>query len=131
VRALLVAAALGVASGDTVAGPPTLSDVVLSESRDGPPKSTFKPTTSKVHIRAKLVDVPPGAKLKGEWIAVRAEGAPVNFKIDSVVNTVGMGSTQYHGALSKPSAGWPVGEYRVDLFIDGKPVKNASFRVAK
>ena len=131
-RALLLAVAFGVAlaAGDALAAP-ALADVVVSEAKDGPSKTTFKPTTSKVYIRAKLVDVPAGAKLKGEWIAVKVEGAPPNYKIDSVENVVAKGSTQYHGALGKPSAGWPVGDYRVDLLIDGKTAKQATFKVAK
>ena len=31
--------------------------------------------------------------------------------------------------MSKPNAGWPVGDYRVDLFINGKPTGNAKFQV--
>jgi hypothetical protein len=131
VKALVFAVILGaLAAGDAFAAP-ALADVVVSEAKDGPPKSTFKPTTSKVHIRAKLVDVPAGAKVKAEWIAVKAEGAPPNYKIDSVENTVGKGSTAYHGSFSKPSAGWPVGDYRVDLLLDGKPMKQATFKVAR
>jgi hypothetical protein len=56
--------------------------------------------------------------------------APPNYKVDSVENSVAAGSTQYHGALSKPSTGWPEGDYRVDLFIDGKRVQQAGFKVA-
>ena len=130
-RALVLAVAIGVLAAGDVLAAPALADVVVSEAKDGPPKSTFKSTTTKVYVRAKLVDVPPGAKLKGEWIAVKVEGAPPNYKIDSVENTVAKGSTQYHGALGKPTAGWPVGDYRVDLLIDGKPMKQATFKVTK
>jgi hypothetical protein len=130
--AFLIAAALGaLAAGDAFAGPPALTDVVVSEARDGPAKSTFKTTTPKIFIRAKLVDVPAGSKLKGEWIAVKTAVAPPNYKLDSVESVAGTGASRYDGAYSKPSAGWPEGDYRVDLFIDGKRVQQASFKVAK
>ena len=131
-RLSLLAITLGaLAAGDAAAGPPAMTDVIVSETKDGPAKATFKPDTAKVHIRAKLVDVPAGAELTADWIAVKAEGAPPNYKIDSAVNRVGKDMTQYHGSFSKPNTGWPVGEYRVELFIDGKPVKRATFKVAK
>lgn len=130
--ALLLAAALAaLAGGNALAGSPALTDVVVSEAKDGPAKSTFKPTTSKVFLRAKLVDIAPGAKLKAEWIAVKAEGAPPNYRIDAVENTVRAGATRYDGSFGKPTAGWPVGDYRVDLFIDGKAVRQATFKVAR
>jgi hypothetical protein len=131
--AFLIAAALGaLAAGDALAGRPALTDLVVSEARDGPAKSAFKPNTAKVYIRAKLVDVPAGAKLKAEWIAVKVEGAPPNYKMDEIESTVGKDMTQYHGAYAKPTAGWPVGTYRIDLSINGTKVgKAAAFSVAK
>lgn len=131
-RALVWVAALGtLAASETFAGPPAVADVVVSEARDGPAKDIFKTTTPKVFIRAKLVDVPSGAKIRGDWIAVKTAVAPPNYKVDSVENTIASGMTRYNGALSKPTAGWPEGDYRVDLFIDGRPVKQATFKVVR
>jgi len=33
-------------------------------------------------------------------------------------------------SLSKPTNGWPVGDYRVDLLIDGTKAKSVAFKVA-
>ena len=30
--------------------------------------------------------------------------------------------------MSKPNKGWPPGDYRIDLFIDGKPAGTAKSR---
>lgn len=128
---LLAAACCALAGAEVLAGPPALTDVVVSEAKDGPAKSTFKPATPKIYLRAKLVDVAPGSKLKADWIAVKAEGAPPNYRIDTVETNVGKASTRYDGSFSKPSAGWPVGDYRVDLSIDGKPATQAAFRVVR
>ena len=128
-RALLAAAALAAVAGVATAGPPKLTDVVLSEVKDGPGQATFKPSTAKVFIRAKLVDVPPGAKMRSEWIAVKTAVAPPNYKVDSVENTMASGMTRFNGSLGKPTAGWPAGDYRVDLFIDGKAANQATFKI--
>ena len=128
-RALLAAAALAAVAGVATAGPPRVTDVVISEAKDGPAKATFKASTPKVFIRAKLVEMPPGAKLRSEWIAVKTAVAPPNYKVDSVENTMSAGTTRFDGALSKPTAGWPAGDYRVDLLIDGKPASRATFKI--
>lgn len=130
-RAWLFAAALGVAAEGTMAGPPAVTDMVVSEAKNGSAKATFKTTTPKVFIRAKLVDIPAGAKMRVDWIAAKTAVAPPNYKVDSLESTVAKGMTRYDGSLSKPTAGWPEGDYRVDLFIDGKAVKQATFKVVK
>ncbi len=130
---LLVAAA-GAAfyPADTQAAGPRYSDIVLSDAKGGAPKSTFKPQTAKIFLHANLVDVPTGAKVKSEWIAVNTNGAaPPNYKIDSVELTVGALINNVDFNFSKPTAGWPAGAYRVDLFIDGKAAGNVKFTVAK
>jgi uncharacterized RDD family membrane protein YckC len=113
------------------AASPRYSDLVLSDAKGGEPKSTFKPQTAKVFLNAKLVDVPSGSKVKSDWVAVKAEGAPPNYKIDSVELNVGPGMNNVDFNFSKPTAGWPEGDYRVDLFIDGKPSGNVKFQVKK
>ena len=113
------------------AAAPRYSDMVLSEAKDGPAKDTFKPDTAKIFLRTKLVDVPNGTKLKSDWIAVKTKVAPPNYKIDSVELTVGVVGDRANFNFSKPTSGWPEGDYRVDLFIAGKPAGNVPFKVAK
>jgi len=57
--------------------------------------------------------------------------APANYKIDSVDLTAGALVNVANFSLSKPTAGWPVGSYRVDLFIDGKPAGHKHFVIGK
>jgi len=128
---LAMLAFAGGVPGDAWAGSPRYSDVVLSDTEDGPAKSTFKPDTPKLYIRTKLVDMPTGTKLKGDWIAEKTKVAPPNYKIDSVELRVGTLMNAAKFSLSKPNAGWPEGEYRTDLFIDGKPATQVKFKVAK
>src|SRR5258706_272935 len=129
---LIVLALSGFYHPETEAASPRYADLVLSDSKGGNAKSTFKPQTAKIFLNAKLVEVPTGAKVKSEWIAVDTGGAaPPHYRIDSVEMTVGPLINNVDFNFSKPTAGWPVGDYRVDLFIDGKPAGNVKFKVAK
>lgn len=116
---------------ESLAGSPRYSDMVLSDAKGGAAKSAFKPQTAKIFLHAKLVDVPSGSKVKSDWIAVKASGAPANYKIDSMELNVGALVNSVDFNFSKPTAGWPEGDYRVDLFIDGKPAGNVKFQVVK
>ena len=116
---------------ESAAGSPRYSDVVMSDSRGGPPKSTFTPQTAKLFVHAKLVDVPSGSKVKSDWIAEKTQVAPPNYKIDSSELTVRAFMNEVDFNFSKPTAGWPEGDYRVDLSIDGKPAGVVKFKVVK
>jgi hypothetical protein len=112
------------------AAEPRYTDLRLSDVKDGSPKQIFAPTTAKIFLTAKLVDVPTGAKLKGAWIAEKTKAAPPNYLIDSVELTVGPLMNSASFAMSKPNAGWPLGDYRVELSINRKLVNTVRFKVA-
>lgn len=112
-----------------LAGPPRYDGLVLSDAKDGAPKSVFPATTPKIFLKAKLVDMPTGTKLTSDWIAVKTKVAPANYKLDSVVLTVGALTNRADFSFTKPTAGWPLGDYRVDLFIDGKAATSVAFKV--
>jgi hypothetical protein len=112
------------------AGSPKYADLKLSDSEDGDAKSSFAPDTAKIFLHAGLVDVATGAKLGAAWIAEDTGGvAPANYKIDSMETAAGAIANVETFSLSKPTAGWPVGTYRVDLFIDGKAAGSVHFKV--
>jgi len=109
----------------------TLDDVVMSDQKRGTPKATFKPSTPKVFVVARVKDPSPGDKVKAEWIADKAEGAPPNYKIDQTELTLQKNSNEVTFSMSKPTQGWPVGAYHVDISVNGKPFRKIPFAVAK
>lgn len=127
---LLALAFGGLHSSDGMASP-RYSDVVVSDAKDGKATSTFKVQAAKVFLRAKLVEVPAGSTVRSDWIAVKTQVAPPNYKIDSVTLKVGPGGTRVDFSLNRPNAGWPEGDYRVALFINDKPAGEATFRIVK
>lgn len=126
-NALLLTAMLFVAP---LQAAPHFEDIVVSDSKDGDAVDSFSPTTTKIFLRAHMVDVASGSKLVTNWIAVDTNGvAPANYKIDSAEFTAGALTNTLDANLSKPNNGWPLGKYRVDLTVDGKPAGSASFTV--
>jgi hypothetical protein len=127
--ALVLAWATALFSADCVAASPRYTEMVLSDARGGAAKSTFKPDTAKIYLHAKLTDVPRGSTVKSEWIAEKTKVAPPNFKMDASELKVGPMINSVDFNMSKPTKGWPPGDYRIDLFIDGKPAGKVKYKV--
>jgi uncharacterized RDD family membrane protein YckC len=129
---LLLAALLAIGgSAESLAASPRYTDTVLSDSREGAAMTTFHHDTPKIYLRAKVADIPAGATVKGVWIAEKTKVAPPNYKIDEKEMKVVPMMDEVTYSLGKPNAGWPEGDYRVELFIAGKPMKKVKFRIAQ
>ena len=131
-RNLAKAALLALVFAGGAQAAPHFEEVTVSDSEGGDATETFAPSTPKIFVHAGLADVAHGSKVSSDWIAEDTGGvAPANYKIDSVTLDTGILTNVVTFSLSKPNAGWPVGKYRVDLLIDGKPAGAAHFKVSK
>lgn len=81
-------------------------------------------------VREKAVGAAVLKSIKpGQMVVKIVHGvAPANYTIDKVDLNVGE-NTEADSQLSKPTAGWPVGTYRVDLSIDGTVADSAPFSI--
>ena len=86
---LMIAAVAALALSFQAAAAPRYENITLSDTKGGGKQTTFTPTTAKIYMNAKLVDVPSGSSLKSEWIAEETKVAPPNYKIDSAEVKVG------------------------------------------
>ena len=111
------------------AGEPRFEGLVLSDAKDGAAKKVFTTKTPKIFLTGKLEDMPAGAKVKCVWIAEKTQVAPPNYEIDSTEHTTSRGTNSAFFALNRPNTGWPAGDYRVDLFINGKPAGTHRFSI--
>ncbi len=74
-------------------------------------------------------DAPQGAEIRGVWMAEDVgKVAPPNTKITEAAEKVPF-SREGNFSLSKPNNGWPVGKYRLEIYISGKLVKAMPFSI--
>ncbi|MBZ9669145.1 hypothetical protein [Mesorhizobium sp. ES1-3] len=105
-------------------------NIVLSATKDGETsQSNFPADTPVIYVSADLVDIAPTSKITFSWVSVDSHGAaPENYTIDKVDLDVGA-NNQADSQLTKPTAGWPAGTYRVDLAIDGTVADSVPFSI--
>jgi hypothetical protein len=91
---------------------------------DAPPQTVFTPETPKITLGVQPRSVEPGDTVTAAPIAEKTAVAPPNDTIDSIGLTIGADPLVAF-RLSKPDAGWPIGEYRVDLRHGDGPVEHS------
>ena len=116
---------------------PRITDAVLGQDRvdkaDGyeivKPTTEFSPDTPKIVCVFKVEHAGLGASFKGVWIAEDVGPvAPPNYKIMEKSLTLPFMNS---GSLvaTKPNSGWPVGSYRLDIYMGDKLSKTVKFTV--
>lgn len=114
-----------------------ITDAVMSKDVTGDnfdpvdPTTTFAPDQPTLHLVATVANAPSDTKVQASWVAVDiGDVADPNTVIDSAEVTLN-DQDKAHFTLSTPSTGtWPVGKYKVDLYLDGKLTKTVEFSVA-
>jgi len=136
--ALALAFALGgLASLTGAAGPLRVTHAVLGEDRKElrgayeivNPRTEFHPGSPKIVCVFKVEGAGLGTGAKGIWIAEDVgRQAPPNYKIDErslALPFINSGSV----SLSKPTNGWPVGAYRLEIYVADTLAKTVKFTV--
>jgi hypothetical protein len=95
---------------------------------DSPPQTEFAPDTPKIVLGMLLRGSKAGDKVTASWIAEKTKVAPSNYKIDSATLVVGTSNT-LSASMTKPNAGWPAGDYRVDVTYNGEQELSQHFKV--
>ncbi len=91
-------------------------------------QENFAPDAAAIHAVVSLEDMSAGIKLKGEWVSVDAIAAP-NYVIDAAEMVADKSTTRAHFALSRPNRGWPAGNYRLNVYLDGKLAAVKTFKI--
>ena len=106
----------------------------VSFARDqfGKASTTFSIDTPQIYVRWQGQRLRKGGKVKAVWIAENiGEDFPQDYKVDEASATVE--SQNAHGAfmLARPEAGWAIGDYRVEFYVDDVFVDAAKLKIVK
>lgn len=88
--------------------------------------TTFHPVDGPFHLLVVVANAPEGTKVKASWFSTET-GNDKGTLIDENEITLG-NETDIDFNLSLPRP-WPVGKYRVDLFLNGKLDRSIPFDV--
>lgn len=107
-------------------------DIVISDDENGAEsKTSFGKDTAAIYCNTKLENVPSGSKVRGVWICEKsATVSEPNYKIAEKTLDIGPLINTAKFSLSKPTAGWPIGDYRVELYVGDKLKQTVKFKVA-
>jgi hypothetical protein len=123
--AVIVLAAATLACGGSITTA-NIKDAYMSTDVDGANRTTTYSPDAVFYAQADLQNAPDDTKLKAVWIAVDAQDVEANFQIEETEFTTGDGLV--HFELSNESA-WPVGQYKVDIYMNEALAKTLTFDV--
>ena len=105
---------------------PQISKIVLSKDENGSRSTTVFGPDDTFYLIAEA-DGPENTRVKATWTAVNAQDVDPNYLIDEVEQTFSGSNTLTFDLVS--DSAWPVGEYKVDLSLNGEPAQSVTFRV--
>jgi hypothetical protein len=107
----------------------TMCRSVDSDMRPIDATDIFATDTPEIFCSVKLSSAPSDTEVKSEWIYVQGELEDTeNYLIDDYTLTT-EGTLHLGFSLTKPEAGWPKGEYKVVLYVDGEEKLSVPFTV--
>lgn len=113
-----------------------LTDQKATDTHLGPTKSSFTATTPAIYLYCTAHGGKKGDSINAVWVANDTHNAaPANFEIDhkELKVSADVPSSEAMNAdfsLSKPTAGWPVGTYHVELRVNNKLQQSFPFSIA-
>jgi hypothetical protein len=104
-------------------------DAAMAADKDTKPTDTFPATLPKLYAFWIAHGLANGDKVRGVWIADDVgDVAPKGTKIDEVT-MVYAGVNENAFDLTRPTKGWPIGKYHVDLYINDDLAKTVPFSI--
>ncbi|SRR5437773_2398099 len=111
------------------AGDPKV-EAVIAKDKDTKPATTFPANIPKLYAFIRTKGTEKGDKLRGVWIAEDVgDAAPKKTKIDEATLTAD--EDDFYGAfsLTKPTKGWPVGKYKIEIYLGDELATTTTFTI--
>ena len=107
-----------------------LSRSILSLSKDSTvPQSVFPASTPKIYYQADYIGAKANDVARVDWIAEQTQAVAPNYRIDSASFDLKGQSGKISSNMNMPNNGWPIGVYRVDVFINDVLTEKMTFRI--
>ncbi|HEU0294349.1 MAG TPA: hypothetical protein VFR47_16540 [Anaerolineales bacterium] len=100
---------------------------MATDESDSTQTTVYSPDTQTFYCFYDLNNAPDDTVVRGAWTLVSAEGYDANSEIDSAEIT-GSDDT-YYFSLDRAADVWPVGQYKIDLYINDKLAETVEFQV--
>ena len=106
-------------------------EVTLATDKDGEsPTTTFATDTPLLFALFKTKGILDGDKIRGVWIAEDVgNAAPKETKIDEKTLDAEGDTDDGVFSLSRPNIGWPVGKYRLEIYVGKKLITTQKFTI--
>ena len=103
---------------------------VMTTAPGDDPVTSFPADMPKLYAIFETKGLKSGDKVRGVWIAIDVgEAAPENSKIDEKTITADGDTDEGQFSLSKPTAGWPAGKYRFEIYVNDKLATSVKFTI--
>ena len=123
----LVVSSLACAFGNTELG---LTNLRMAFDEDGNNPTTTFSTTDVFYAVADLANAPQGTQVEARWTAVNAADTEPNLEFQT--QTLDITEESFSGTIYfqlSNDDGWPTGQYKVDLYLNGTLAQTAEFNV--
>ena len=105
-------------------------EATMTTSPDGKETTTFSADAAKVYAAFKTKGAKDGDKIRGVWIADDVgDAAPKGAKIDEKTLNAEGDTEDGEFSLSKPTNGWPIGKYHVEIYVNDELVTKLNFTI--
>ena len=123
----LFVSSMACAFGNTELG---LTNLRMAFDQDGENVTTTFSTTDVFYAVADLANAPQGTQVEAKWTAVNAADTEPNLEFQT--QTLDITEESFTGTIYfelSNDEGWPTGQYKVDLYLDGNLAQTAEFSV--
>jgi hypothetical protein len=92
------------------------------------PTNQFYTDTPTIYCSAKYSNAPADTEINSIWVYQQGELGLTNCEIGSYAMTVeGTGYLYFY--MDRPNNGWPLGEYKLVLYLDGEQAASLPFTI--
>jgi len=103
---------------------------VMTTGPGDDPVTSFASDTPKLLAMFKTKGIKSGTKVRGVLIAIDVgDVAPANTKVLEKTLTLDEDTDDGDFNFSKPTNGWPVGEYRVEIYVNDELATTVKFTI--